>query len=260
MRDIMRILAVLLIACTPAAAQELHDTSAVQTDSLAPLTIETDMPGAVVFLDGDSVGVTPCTVPSSYVGRRHLRLVPREASNWLVDPILDTMDIVAGVAQTKRYAFSPKLLIISTPSEAAVFFGDSLIGTTPLVVRGISGPLRLQKMGYADTTLDISQAARGILTTGLKKIWTSTPEESIFKDSEGNGSSLRLYITGATTVLAGAASAYFKVKADNIYSKYVRTGDPNDLAEVNRLDTAAGIALAATQLSLGLFTYFILTE
>jgi hypothetical protein len=94
----------------------------------------------------------------------------------------------------------------------------------------------------------------------LRKIWQSDSEESIFTDSDNNGSSLRLYISGATTIIAGAASAYFKVKADNTYSQYVRSGDPNQLSEVNRLDTAAGIALVATQISLGLFAYFMLSE
>lgn len=260
MRAFVRILLLSLFACLPVTAQEASDTIAIQTSHAGSLTIETDQPGALVFLDNDSVGITPLTISSHHAGRRHVRLVPREASNWLIDPIVDTIDIDPTTLQTKRYTFSPKLLIVSTPAEAEVFLGDSLIGTTPLVVPGAPGPLRLQKMGYADTTLDISHATRGIFATTLKKVWTSTAEESIFKDSQEIGSSLRLYITGATTVIAGAVSAYFKVKADNTYSQYIRTGDPSQLAEVNRLDIAAGIALAATQLSLGLFTYFILSE
>ncbi len=260
MRDLMRTLLFSLFACLPVAAQEAEDTTAVQTSPAGSLTIETDPPGALVFLDGDSVGITPLTISTPPSGKRHLLLVPREATHWLIDPIIDTIDIDPTTTQTKRYVFSQKLLLVSTPAEAQVFLGDSLIGTTPLVVHGGRGPLRIQKMGYADTTLDISHATRGILATSLKKVWQSTVEESIFKDSEESGSSLRLYITGVTTVLTGATSAYFKVKADNRYSQYRRTGDPNQLAEVNRLDTAAAIALAATQLSLGLFTYFLLTE
>jgi hypothetical protein len=71
---------------------------------------------------------------------------------------------------------------------------------------------------------------------------------------------LKLYVAGAATIIAGATSAYFKLKADNRYSDYIRTGNATSLAEVDRLDTAAGVALAATQISLGLFTYFLLSE
>jgi hypothetical protein len=253
-----------IIVCLPAAAQESGDTLAAQPSPVATITIETDQPGAKVFLDGDSVGTTPLRLTLTQGGKRQLRLVPRGATNWLIDPVNDTIDVDVlsgrGTEHTLRYAFSSKVLLVSTPAEAEVWRGDSLIGTTPLVVQRSYTPLLLRKMGYADTTLDISQVPAGILKASLQKVWKSTPDESIFKDAEESRSSLRLYITGATTVIAGATSAYFKVKADNLYSQYVRTRDPSQLAEVNRLDTAAGIALAATQLSLGLFAYFMLSE
>ncbi len=253
-----------LIIWLPAAAQESRDSLSAQPSPPVRFTIVADQPGATVFLDADSVGTTPLMLTLTQGGKRHLRLVPGEATSWLVDPVSDTIDVDVlssrGTQHTLRYTFSSKVLIVSTPAEAEVWRGDSLIGTTPLVVQRASPPLLLRKMGYADTTLDISQAPAGILKTSLQKVWKSAPDESLFKDVEESRSSLRLYITGATTVIAGAASAYFKVRADNLYSKYVRTGDPNQLAEVNRLDTAAGIALAATQLGLGLFAYFMLSE
>jgi hypothetical protein len=246
-------------ACALADEQSIGESA----DSLGvgvPVTIQCNIDGARVYLDSDSVGTTPLTLSSVAPGKHALKLVPPDVENWLSEPMVDTLDVSGTAPIAARFSFEQKYLVLSTPSQASVFVGDSLMGTTPLVVKTASPSITLRLPGFEEVTLPTANAKRGILSADLKRIWQTTAEESIFKDSEENGSSLRLYLTGATTILAGATSAYFKVKADNTYSQYVRTGDPNQLAEVNRLDTAAGIALAVTQISLGIFTYFILSE
>lgn len=243
-----------------ANAKEQADSLARPTAPTSSLTILTNVDGARVFLDSDSVGVTPLTIPSVALGKHRLKLVPPDVENWLTEPIVDSIQVQSGEPQTFRYSFNQKFLVLSTPTGAEIFSNDSLMGTTPLVIKTELQSLRLKKQGFEETTVEIANAKRGVLAVKLNKVWQSGADSSIFSDSEEKPSSLRLYITGATTILAGAASAYFKVKADNSYSNYVRTGDPSQLSEVNRLDTSAGIALAATQISLGLFTYFILSE
>ena len=238
--------------------QEKADTLAPNILRAAPITIKTDIEGARVFVDGDSLGLTPVTI-SLEPGRHFLRIASPDVENWLSPPVIDSISVIAASPQTLQYLITPNILVITTPSGAEIFSRDSLIGTTPLVVKnGMS--LKLHKSGYEDSTVEAVNARRGILSIPLKKVWQSGTEESTLKDSEVRPSPLRLYLTGAAAILAGATTAYFKVKADNTYSNYVQTGELNALSRTNRFDTAAGISLAATELSLGLFTYFMLSE
>ncbi|MER3522968.1 MAG: hypothetical protein C4326_02600 [Ignavibacteria bacterium] len=255
------LLAFVIGAVSSAAHTQDARTADAEADSTTTsLTIETDPAGGMVYLNGDSLGTTPWTSAKIRPGTHMLRLVPPDGTSWLSDPLSDTITVPPSGALTLRYTFTRRLLILSSPSEAEVLVHDSLLGTTPFVRKGELRSVVLRKHGYADTTLDLSSAARGIIVASLKKVWKSSAEESIFKAEEEHASSLRLYLTGATTILAGAASAYFKVRADNTYSQYVETRDDKRLAEVNRLDTAAAVALVAAQVSFGLFTYFMLSE
>lgn len=268
MKTIFRITLLAVALSQMSRAQAKWDVAAIDSLPLVPVhagvdvTIQTTIEGARVYLDSDSLGITPLTIPSVKTGMHHIKLVPPDVENWLSEPILDSLLVQSSESgsQTFRYSFNQQFLILSSPSNAEVFSQDSLLGTTPLVIKTTLSSLKLKKEGFEDTKIEISNAKRGILSAQLKKLWQNGAEESTLKDENESGSSLRLYITGATTILAGAASAYFKVRADNSYGQYVSTGDPDKLSEVDRLDAAAGVALAATQISIGLFIYFILSE
>lgn len=238
--------------------QEKADTLAPNILRAAPITIKTDIDGARVFVDGDSLGTTPLTV-SLEPGRHYLKIISPDVENWLSPPVTDSISVIAASPQTLQYSVTPNILILTSPSGAEVFAGDSLIGTTPLVVKnGLS--LKLHKQGFEDTTMEAVNGRRGVLSIPLKKEWQSGAEESTLTDASEKRSPLKLYLSGAAAILAGATTAYFKVKADNAYSDYLQTGQTNSLSQTNRLDTAAGISLAATELSLGLFTYFMLSD
>lgn len=259
MQMLLPVCVLMLATAVQTFAQTPADTTATGT-SAAAVKIDSDPPGAIVWLDGDSVGITPLTLNSVQPGRHHLRLLAPDLANWLNDPVDDTIEVATSGVRSLRYQLPSRALILTSPPEAQVFVNDTLVGTTPIVLEKTPSRFTLRKPGYADTTLDGTQTGRGRVSVRLQRTWTQSEEASIFKDSEERTSPLRLYLTGATTVIAGAVSAYYKVKADNLYSRYAQTGDPAQLAEVNRLDTAAGVALALTQVSLGLFTYFLLSE
>lgn len=257
---IARILIFLLLSASTLFAQQPDSLEAVETTS-STVTILADIEGAYVFLNGDSIGTTPLLDFAIPPGSYNLRMVSPDVGNWLSEPIVDSVTIKEGTSREFSYTFSRKFLIVTTPSGAEVAVKDSILGTTPLVLKTDHASLTLRRSGFEETIIDLASAKRGIVTAQLKRKWQHDSDETALNDetNEGTGS-LRLYITGATTIVAGAASAYFKVRADNLYGQYIRNGDPAQLSEVNRLDTAAGIALAATQISLGLFTYFVLSE
>lgn len=79
-------------------------------------------------------------------------------------------------------------------------------------------------------------------------------------NSGKNGRTIALYTSGGVAVVAGIAAAYFKITADHRNEAYLTSGDPALLDERRRLDTAAGIALAATQIGFAVFSYLLLAE
>lgn len=75
-----------------------------------------------------------------------------------------------------------------------------------------------------------------------------------------NSGASKLYLAGGATILTGIAAAYFKIKADNRYDEFVGTDNGQLLNESKSLDTAAALFLAATQIGLAFFIYYLLSE
>ena len=71
---------------------------------------------------------------------------------------------------------------------------------------------------------------------------------------------LPMYLTSSAAVLSGAVAAYFKLKADNLYKDYDRTGDQSVLDKVKTYDTISGVALGVCEINLGLLTYILLSK
>ncbi|MBI5215484.1 MAG: PEGA domain-containing protein [Ignavibacteriae bacterium] len=71
---------------------------------------------------------------------------------------------------------------------------------------------------------------------------------------------LPLYLTSSAAIVSGAVAAFFKIKADNLYDEFERTGDQSALDKVKTYDTVSGIALGVCEINLGLLTYFLLSK
>jgi len=225
------------------------------------LTIQTTPESVYVLLDGRAIGITPMEIDSVGAGTHILVLQHPDVESWLAIPLEDTIVVKEGEARTLRYALRTRYLVATTPFGADVILGDSVIGTTPYVApAGLTHKsLFLRKPGYE--SVDVTLSGKPVISTSLNKVWQNEEQASYFVESSKTGSNaVYLYISGAATVLSGVAAAYFKVKADDQYQQYQRTGNNNFLSQTHRLDTAAGISIAVTQISLGLFTYFILSQ
>ena len=226
------------------------------------LTIESTPEGAHVVLDGKGIGFTPISIDSISPGIHALTLQHPEVESWLAEPSRDSVLLADGEQKVVRYDLRIRYLITSRPFGAEVVMGDSVIGTTPFVTAPTFGQqqLTLRKPGYETTSVQlVGQSQQGILSIPMKKVWQKNGNgETIFSELDGNDSEpVSLYISGAATVFSGVAAAYLKTKADDRYQQYLRTNDGKYLDQTHRLDTAAGIAIAATQIGLGLFTFFL---
>jgi hypothetical protein len=261
----MFISAVLMIAGSAAGQTSGSDSS---HSSVHPgLTIQANIDSALVTVDGVRVGFTPLTVDSLGAGKHILRLQQPDLLNWFATDITDTIQSPpAGESRILHYTFDRRAFIISQPFGAEVYLGDSLCGTTPLLMARQQLPthpiISVRKVGYDTVTADLMNANRGVISLLLSPRWQrETGNGLVLDESESSSSkSFRLYVTGASAVLSGIAAAYLKVKADDRFLDYTNTGDPSLLAQTHRLDTASGIALGITQVCFGIFTYFLLSE
>jgi hypothetical protein len=268
MKAILVVLTLVLLAGSGASAQDSSGSveAAIRMDTGTSITIHTDVDSALIFLDSLRIGRSPLTVQDLEPGIHWVKVVHPDVTNWLTESIFDTIHVKAGEERILRYAFGLRHLLLSVPSGVDVIIGDSVSGTTPFILalssRDSTPSIRLWKQGYDTATVTLSSGMRGMATTTLKKVWDPGLEEGSVDGSsmqEGRGL-LRLYVTGAAAVLAGAAAAYFKIKADEKNGQYLENPTPSLRSEMRRLDTASAVCLTATQIGFGLLTYFLLTE
>lgn len=238
---------------------------ASQSDRFGSLHIETDVDSAIVRMDSLTVGYTPLDLPGLLPGTYVLDIIDPDLSNWLTQNVTDSITVVAGEQTTRRYALQPRMALLSDPSGAEVLAGDSVLGTTPLLLPRDAvahQSLVLRKEGYDQRTImqPMEGATRGFAAFSLTKAWNIEGDAIAYGAVKPSPNTVPLYVTGVATVLSGAAAAYFKIKADSRYQNYQQTGDQAFLRQTDRLDTAAAISLALTQAGLALFTYYILSE
>ncbi len=239
-------------------------------DSTAPapcsLTLRTGTDTAWVFIDSFRAGRTPLTVDSLRGGSHALRLVQSDLSSWLTGSINDTIFLAPGEQRTLRYAFDRRVMVITDPSGAIVSIGDSIAGTTPLLLvarsAGLPSSVTAERKGYEKTAILLPAGESGVARAALQKIWQSEPSESPLMIESGSAerTGLRLFVAGGVTVAAGVAAAYLKIKADGKNALYQDTGDPAFQRATHRLDTSAAFALLATQIGFAFFTYFLLSD
>jgi len=219
---------------------------------------------ARVVVDARFSGTTPFTLDSIASGSHTLTVQYPPFESWLTEPVHDTISIGEGEEKVLRYGRRTQSFITSTPFGADVMAGDSVLGTTPFLTGpGMEGvALTLRKAGYAPATVEVHPGATPRIDVTLTRLWQKEDTgEWYARDTEGRGDgSAKLYLSGASAVVSGVAAAYFKIKADDKYQQFLDTNDGRFLRQTHRLDTAAGVALAATQASLALFTYFLISR
>ena len=238
--------------------------SAPALSGTARLTVTSEPQGARIYLDTLFAGVTPVTL-DSLEGRLTLRVLGAEPSSWLAPVIIDTLILVAGQDTTVHYRLETRYYLNTIPSGAEVFVGDSLAGLTPLVFadslvnRG--SMLSLRKEGFANARVGPNDLTSTSLILPLSILPGSPTEKALALGSAvPSPDRLRLHLSGYSTLLFGLMTAYLKSRADNANEAFLRTGDPAFLDRRNRLDSQAAISIVATEISLGMFIYFLLLE
>jgi hypothetical protein len=229
----------------------------------ALLSVATSPESAWVMIDSVVMGRTPCTLKIAAPAHHRLRIQHPDITNWLNESVEDTLDVVPGQQISRMYALEAWTLVLSSPMGAEITAGDSVLGNTPLIVRpgeiSPAAPLTFRLKGYERATANLGLAARGILRIPLRARPDAEPsfDQTTIAPQPSH---LRLYLAGGGAVLAGAAAAYFKMKADDANNEYLLTKNPGSASDRDRFDTTSGVFLIVTQVSLGLFLAFLMSD
>jgi hypothetical protein len=175
-----------------------------------------------------------------------------------------------------------RVSIHSNPQGAEVYEGSRLVGMTPIERLPVTGGTHIFTLFYPSPhswdavwksdTLVVArdQETRSIVDLAVSPKSIMVPEriparisdQGLFlADSKNeNGNRWLKYAAGATMIISGVASAYFKDRSNKDFDSYVATGDPSLLSSTHRFDRLAGATLAISQLSFGLLAYLLLSE
>ena len=149
------------------------------------------------------------------------------------------------------YKNQEKVYLDSSPQDAYVFSGDSLLGNTPLFVPKSLNELKLTKPQFEDKVIFKNQLTDNSVVN-LNFIGNHK-EESFFY-------STTFQILAGTAIALGVASAYYKLKADDAFEEYQFTGNKDKLDETNDYDVVSGVTFSVLQINFGYILYRFLTE
>lgn len=228
---------------------------AAEAQTGARLTVRAPVPGLAVMLDSVQVGRTPLDSLPIGEGVMVLRVLPLAGRSWSGPVVIETLAVRAGDHVVRDVEFPAIRRVTSEPFGAGVFYGDSLLGATPMLLPGgiDGGMVRITLAGYEDAVVPFT----GDLHVVLAPRAGTVPS---YLATEISGNMTPVYAATGATVLAGAAAAYFKIKADSHYADYRRSGSDADLDKVQRYDLLSGISLAVSEISLFVLTYQLLSR
>jgi hypothetical protein len=236
----------------------------MEADSLLSVLIVTaDIESAFVAVDGRPAGRTPVVMDAMPPGRCIVEVTSPSPESWYLTGIRDTVTLAAGDTARVAARLQNHVQLLTDPAGIPVYAGDSLAGFTPLLLPGgeslVLQEMTLRPPGASPVRLLHARGA-GVLQISLQ-LPLPAPESRVMSISDQErGIPLRLLVTGGTALLSGVAAAAWKVRADEVYGGYRLSRDPAAREQTRRLDTSAAVALAAMQVSLGLFVYFLLSE
>lgn len=222
------------------------------------LELASEPSGAEVFLGDSLLGRTPIRIMAEHADSIRLYYPSRlawDAQRRALPP--DPLSADQGVVHVR---FDARVRLRALPHDARVFRGDSLLGTTPLLVGRDAGPLRIEALGYTGTDWNPMDAERRDVLVVLDPLDMTMDSRVEFRSTGLRLPSVEVLLPAGLGLAAGVAAVIFKQKADGIYDDYLLTGDDSLLSQTKKYDIYAGISLALLQVGLGYVIYRILDE
>ena len=241
-----------------------EDDSTVQIPQAAHgfLSIRAEIPSVKVFLDSIFAGIAPLDTVPVAPGSHLVSYVHPQEGIWGYSSLNETVFVHPMERIELRVEFPCLYRVTSEPYGATVRRGDSTVGQTPLFypMRSPGGQIVVSKDGYEEERIILTEEGRNIHVVLRPLGGPSASASSLYLTDEHAKNNLPVYLTTGATVLTGIAAAYLKVKADGYYGDYTQTGDPGTLERVRALDTASGVSLAASEISLLMLCFLLLSQ
>ncbi len=213
------------------------------------VSIITNSDSAIIFLNEEQIGIGEADT-NLQLGNYEI-VIMQSLQKWGSDVITDSIKIEdCDSAIALEYNFENKTILSSSP-DASVFYGDSLLGYTPIIIPLKYHSVSLERKDYASKKISLlskpiqQNIELEYLGSGKKKPFIKS---ALFKVLVGSALAL------------GATAAYLKLEADKKFDKYIETRNRNYLDETDRFDIYSGIAFTALQINFGALLYFFLTE
>lgn len=216
----------------------------------AKITINTNSDSSLIYIN--SVLSGKGNIEDSLSPGNYFIEIIKDKREWGSEVISDSI-IIANCENHYKFEFNfeTRQTLNTVQKNVAVFNNNQLVGYTPFPINKDYKELTLRKQYHLDKTIYLNGSRLG-QTISLDYIGKA--EEESFTSS-----SLFKILVGSAVAL-GAASAYFKLKADKEYDKYLDTRRQSHLDETNRLDLYSGIAFGALQINFGALLYFFLFD
>jgi len=264
MKPLLIILSVVLLHRSAVAGDSLNapGSSVPGSFNTSTLSVRSSPVGARVYCDTLCLGITPLDSVPLPTGVHVITFVHPDAQLWQNSSIVETLTVHPSESVHRTVSFPFIIRVSSDPFGATVRIGDSVVGSTPLLLIGSDGQklLTLSKEGYGEVSVAMPDSSTGVHVSLHRLATAAASAPSPFLAENKSKGGIPLYVTTGAAVVGGIVAAYCKIKADSYYDDYLLSGRQETLRDVRRLDTIAGISLGASQVSLLALCYFLISR
>ncbi len=243
----------------------LYSPKAISQEGKPPhgkLSVASNVLKARVFVDSILIGLTPLDHFPVTPGTHTVCVIAGDDRSWIANKACERVLVAAGEEIRLLLHVLRSMHVTSEPYGATIVYRDSVLGETPFIftTHAQQGIITISKVGYETLSLTFDSTATVLHCSLVSGRGLSDDVATLYIDKEESRNGLPVIITASSAVVAGIAAAYFKIRADNLYHEYTISGNPEQLDRIRQLDLASGVTLAASQLSLILLTYFLLSR
>ena len=226
------------------------------------LNVASNLAKAKVFVDSILVGLTPLHSFPVTPGNHTICVVAGDDRGWIAHRACEEVHVVTGEEIRLTLNVLRSIQITSEPYDATIGYHDSIRGETPFIfsTHAGQGMITISKDGYESLSLAFDTSTTLLHCSLVPRRGLSDDVSKVYLDKEESRNVLPVIITASSAVVTGIAAAYFKIRADNLYRDYTNSGNAEQLDRIRQLDLASGLALGASQLSLIVLTYLLLSR
>jgi hypothetical protein len=230
--------------------------------SYSSMSVISPIDGVRIYVDSLFFGFTPQDSIRISSGFHILRFIHPDHRNWFIRAVVETVQLKPHEHIIRDVRFPRLCRITTNPFNATAMMGDSVCGTTPLMIPMTGGGVNLSisKDGFNGITRRFEGDHEQFHIDLERSFIPKMNDGSLYLSPISSKGNTTVYFSAGATLLAGAAAAYFKIKADNSYSDYRLTGDPAALDKVHSLDTASGVSLIVAEISFFLMSYLLFSQ